>query len=107
MKDKRKTKQLGCLNRFRRLFFIALLSVLAMDVCAQQQHINGSVVDSNGEAIIGANVVTEDGKVGVITNLDGHFQLPVPVGTKIKISFIGYEPKVVKATTGVMKVSLV
>lgn len=106
MEGRSKKSLLGCLDLFKRLFFIALLSVLAIDVCAQQHLVQGSVVDSNGEAIIGANVVSEDGKVGVITDLEGHFQLQVPVGTQIKISFIGYETKVVKATTGTMKVVL-
>nr|WP_320947095.1 TonB-dependent receptor [Bacteroides intestinalis] len=95
----------GCLRRFKQLFFIALLSVLSINVCAQQGVIQGTVTDGNGEAIIGANVVSEDGKVGVITDLDGHFQLKVPVGTKIKISFIGYETKVLKAA-GNMKIVL-
>lgn len=56
--------------------------------------------------IIGANVLSEDGKVGVITDLDGNFKLDVPVGTNIKISYIGYKTKVLKATAGNMKIIL-
>lgn len=63
-------------------------------------------MDSNGETIIGANIVSEDGKVGVITDLEGNFKLKVPAGTKIKISYIGYEAKTVKATAGHMNIML-
>ena len=86
MKNRKKKELFGCLSKFKQLLFIALLSALSINVCAQPGVIQGTVTDSYGEAIIGANVVSEDGKVGVITDLDGHFQLKVPVGTKIKIS---------------------
>lgn len=106
MKNRKKKELFGCLSKFKQLLFIALLSALSINVCAQPGVIQGTVTDSYGEAIIGANVVSEDGKVGVITDLDGHFQLKVSVGTKIKISFIGYETKILKATAGNMKVVL-
>ena len=106
MKNRRKNNLFGCLHEFRQFFFITLLSVLSVNLYAQQRGIQGVVVDGNGETIIGANVVSEDGKVGVITDLDGNFKLDVPVGTKIKISYIGYETKVLKATAGNMKITL-
>ena len=106
MKNRRKNDLFGCLHEFRQFFFITLLSVLSMNLYAQQKGIQGVVVDGNGETIIGANVLSEDGKVGVITDLDGNFKLDVPVGTNIKISYIGYKTKVLKATAGNMKITL-
>ena len=53
-----------------------------MNLYAQQKGIQGVVVDGNGETIIGANVLSEDGKVGVITDLDGNLKLDVPVDRK-------------------------
>lgn len=69
----------------------------AIDMVQQQVAIKGTVVDSKGEPIIGANVVAEGTTTGTITDIDGVFKLNVRPGTKLKISFIGYETKVVPA----------
>lgn len=69
MKNRRKSNLFGCLHEFRQFFFITLLSVLSVNLYAQQRGIQGVVVDGNGETIIGANVLSEDGKAGVITDL--------------------------------------
>ena len=69
----------------------------ATNVVQQQGAIKGTVVDSKGEPIIGANIMTEGTKNGTITDIDGVFKLNVRPGTKLKISFIGYETKVVVA----------
>ena len=84
------------------------MSVSATNAAQQQQKntISGVVVDSQGIPIIGANIKIGDGKVGTITDLDGNFKLNVPVGAKLNISYIGYEPKIVVAQSGVMKITL-
>lgn len=69
----------------------------AIDVVQQQGAIKGTVVDSKGEPVIGANVMAEGTKNGTITDIDGVFKLNVRPGTKLKVSFIGYETKVVVA----------
>lgn len=69
----------------------------AIDKVQQQGTIKGTVVDDKGEPIIGANVIAEGTTNGTITNIDGIFKLNVRPGTKLKISFIGYETKVVAA----------
>ena len=53
--------------------------------------ITGKVVDENGEPLIGAGVVTADGKRGVVTDLDGKYTLTLDKSDKtLKYSFIGY-----------------
>lgn len=69
----------------------------AIDVVQQQGAIKGTVVDSKGEPVIGANVMAEGTKNGTITDIDGVFKLNVRPGTKLKVSFIGYETKVIVA----------
>lgn len=69
----------------------------AIDMVQQQGAIKGTVVDSKGEPIIGANIVAEGTTTGTITDIDGVFKLNVRPGTKLKISFIGYETKVLAA----------
>ena len=95
MKNRRKSNLFGCLHEFRQFFFITLLSVLSVNLYAQQRGIQGVVVDGNGETIIGANVLSEDGKAGVITDLDGNFTLNNVTGKKLQVSYIGYQNQVV------------
>lgn len=69
----------------------------AVNTVQQQGTIKGTVVDSSGETIIGANVVAEGATIGTITDFDGVFKLNVAPGTKLIISFIGYDTKTVIA----------
>lgn len=75
---------------------------------AQQKNVTvtGIVEDSHGEPIIGANVVVENGTTGTITDIDGAFKLAVPQGAKLKISFIGYETKVITVKGNNLKIVL-
>ncbi len=72
----------------------------------QTNTITGIIEDSQGEPIIGANVVTEDGKLGTITDVNGIFKLSVPPGTKLVITFIGYRSQTVVAERGRMRIVL-
>ena len=104
MKNRRE-KLLGYRKRTRWMFLIPLLIVplaspvgvqhasAATDVVQQQKRtVTGTVVDNNGEPVIGANVVVAGNTaIGVITDLDGNFTLTgVPEGASLQISFIGY-----------------
>ena len=71
----------------------------------QQRHaIQGIVTDGN-EPIIGASVMVKGKNQGAVTDMDGHFSIDVPPGTELVISYLGYQPKTVKAAAG-MKVTL-
>ena len=56
----------------------------------QKKIITGTVVDPNGEAVIGANVVVKGTTNGTITDMDGKFSLEVPEGAMLLVSYIGY-----------------
>lgn len=47
MKNRRKNNLFGCLHEFRQFFFITLLSVLSVNLYAQQRGIQGVVVDDD------------------------------------------------------------
>ena len=71
----------------------------------QQSHaIQGTVTDGS-EPIIGASVMVKGKNQGTVTDMDGHFSLDVASGTELVISYLGYQPKTVKAAAG-MKVIL-
>lgn len=63
--------------------------------------VTGTVKDTNGEPIIGANVMVVGSATGVITDIDGNFTLNVPVGSKLQSSFIGYKEQVVPVKKGI------
>lgn len=56
----------------------------------QTRTVRGVVTDENGEPIIGANVVEKGTTNGVITNIDGEFNLSVSPDAVLQISYIGY-----------------
>lgn len=63
--------------------------------------VTGTVKDTNGEPIIGTNVMVVGSATGVITDIDGNFTLNVPVGSKLQFSFIGYKEQVVPVKKGI------
>lgn len=59
----------------------------------QMNKVTGIVLDSQGDPIIGANIVEKGTTNGTITDVDGIFTLYVPVNAILKISYIGYEDR--------------
>lgn len=53
--------------------------------------VRGTVTDENGQPIPGATVVIEGMSTGTVTDIDGSFQLDVPEGAALLVSFIGYQ----------------
>ena len=61
-------------------------------VFAQRATIKGSVVDENGEPVIGANILVKGTTNGTITDINGNYSLEVEnaKSTVLQISYIGY-----------------
>ncbi|MEP6645853.1 MAG: SusC/RagA family TonB-linked outer membrane protein [Saprospiraceae bacterium] len=70
-------------------FFVTIAFVLTLSA---QRTIHGKVKDpSNGEGLIGANVVVKGTTVGTVTDFDGSYSLVVPAGSDIlSFSYTGY-----------------
>ena len=69
---------------------ILLMLLCCMTAVAQQLTVNGIVVDSNGEPVIGASVVLKgNNSIGTITDIDGNFTLSVPNDAVLVVSFVG------------------
>lgn len=86
---------------------LALMMILFCTSMAAQSVLHGTVVDAAGEPVIGASVIVDGGKTtkGTITDFDGNFTLNVSAGTKLKISYVGYNTLNVTAKDG-MRVTL-
>lgn len=53
--------------------------------------VKGTVKDATGTPIIGANVLIKGTSTGTITDMDGHYELEVPAGAVLQVSYIGYD----------------
>lgn len=73
----------------------------------QQRSVMGSVVDSQGEPVVGANVIEKGENNGVITDLNGRFSLNVNQKAVLQISYIGYVTQEVLVTQEILKIELV
>ena len=80
------------------LSLLAFMLLMPLGVIAQVITVKGTVIDSQGETVIGASVV-EKGNVknATVTDFDGNFTLKVARGKTLVISFIGMETQEVKA----------
>ena len=56
-----------------------------------ERKITGQILDKQGNAIIGANILEKGSNNGTISDLDGHFNLNVKGNTSLIISYIGYK----------------
>lgn len=87
-------------KRFK-LFLVSLLTAaFVLSVQAQtagDRVITGKVVDETGEPLIGAGVVSADGKRGAVTDLDGKYSVTLKRSDKtLSFSFIGYSTQTIE-----------
>lgn len=74
--------------------FLLFLCWCTQSLFAQNtRKITGTVVEANGEPLIGVSVKVTGEKQGVMTDVQGHFSLNVKPDAIIEISYIGYEPQ--------------
>ncbi len=79
------------------LLLFVLLGLATMGLA--QKTVTGSVKDSKGEPLIGANVVVQGTNVGTVTDIDGMFSIAVPQGMKkLVISYIGFSDQEIDVT---------
>ena len=100
----------------KRKLTIGLLFTLALAVCTtnlmatetwsesteiqKSVKISGTVVDEAGEGVIGATVQQKGSNNATATGIGGSFQLTVPEGATLVVTYIGYQPQEVKAAQG-------
>jgi hypothetical protein len=60
------------------LMFLTALPVSAQQAQKTTRTVTGSVVDENGEPIMGATVMVQGSSVGTSTDIDGKFSIQVP-----------------------------
>ena len=98
-------------KKIQKIPYLFLLMLFSFVTASAQKGITvrGTVLDSNGETIIGASVTLKgNNSVGTISDIDGNFVLTVPSEKSILIvSYVGMKPQEVKVSSkGMIKVTL-
>lgn len=63
----------------------------SMSVAQAAKKVTGTVLDEQGQPMIGVTVRLRDGKAGATTDLDGKFSIEVPQNSVLVFSYIGYQ----------------
>lgn len=88
----------------KRFFYILAVALLPM--MAQAKVVTGQVTDTNGEPIIGANVVVKGTTAGTITDFDGNYSLDVPENSTLVFSYLGMVTQEIPVTGNTVSVVL-
>lgn len=91
------------MRRLLSVFLVLWLATAVAFAAGGTINCKGTVVDEEGEPIIGASIVITKGKALGVTDFNGEFNVKVPTDTRtITISYVGYESAnlAVKANMG-------
>jgi TonB-linked SusC/RagA family outer membrane protein len=92
-------------------YFLIMISVFCGTVMAQSSgvQIQGTVLDENGETLIGVSVLDRETKKGTVTDLDGKFNLIVSdTKTQLEFTYVGYAKQtVVPGNNRILQVKMV
>ena len=64
----------------RKYLTMVVLLIMSIPMFAQQHSVKGTVVDQNGQPIIGMTVMEQGTQNGTTTDIDGNYQITVSKG---------------------------
>jgi len=77
-------------NRLVRVAIIMLpMLLLSFWTYAQSVRVKGKVTDESGTTMVGVNVVVKGTTIGVVTDIDGKYQIDADAKSTLSFSFIG------------------
>lgn len=83
-----------------RIIYILFLLFVSTVVMAQEMRVvSGVIKDSYGEPIIGCSVLQKGTNNGTMTDIDGFYEIIVPLGSKLQFTFIGMRTSEMVVTT--------
>lgn len=90
--------------KYLKTWAFSLALTCALPVMAQNEKTySGTILDENGDPVIGATVRVPGTKIATVTDLDGNYKLQAPAGKLLSVSYIGY--KDVSTTGGSVRLS--
>lgn len=90
-------------------YILLIVLSFSLNSFAQDQilTVKGTVVDSNGEPLIGVTITEQNTTNGTITDIDGHYSIKCAKDASLKFSYVGYKDVVRKVTGSDLKVTLI
>jgi len=89
------------LKQRARMAMLFALFLLCSTVVMAQSRVSGTVLDANGEPLIGVSVLEAGTNNGAVTDINGKFSLSVKSGARLAISYVGYTAQTVVARDGI------
>ena len=81
-----------CHQMTRKVWLAAILTLcFSFPALAQKITVSGTVIDPEGEPLIGASVVVKGETLGTATNIDGEYTISVPSDGTLVFSYVGYD----------------
>jgi len=88
------------LKQGARKAMLFALFLLCSTVMMAQNKVSGTVLDANGEPLIGVSVLEAGTNNGAVTDINGKFSLSVKSGARLAISYVGYTAQTLAARDG-------
>ncbi len=80
-----------CFQMSRKVWLAAILTLcFSFPALAQKITVSGTVIDPEGEPLIGASVLVRGETLGTATNIDGEYTISVPSDGALVFSYVGY-----------------
>lgn len=80
------------MKQFLHAIFVTLFILISGAINAQTGKISGRIIDENGQALIGANIIIKGAGKGAMSDVDGKFSISIAPGKyHVVISFLGYQ----------------
>ncbi len=81
-----------CFQMSRKAWLVAFMVLcLSFPALAQKITVKGTVIDPEGEPLIGASVVVQGETMGVATDIDGNYSIQAPANGTLIFSYVGYD----------------
>lgn len=81
-----------CFQMSRKVWLAALLTLcFSFPALAQKITVSGTVLDPEGEPLIGASVLVQGETMGTATDIDGNYTIQAPSNGTLVFSYVGYD----------------
>lgn len=87
------------LAKMKKLSLVIAFVCINVGLLLAQRTVTGTVIDANGEALIGASLLVQGTTSGTVTDVDGNFTLAIPdAANSIVVSYTGFTTRNVEVT---------
>lgn len=89
------------------MWLICFFAMMGSSFAQDRMQISGRVIDAQDQKPLGGVTIVQKGTTnGVSSQEDGRFQISVPAGTTLLVTYVGYDSKEVLANTSNLTVQL-